>query len=115
MALDYLEGYGYVDDGVLHIVNKKNNGTISPTEVKEIVKEVLAEEGALSSSEIEEKNDVLYVGGKPVMKDDYITGGTYNEGTVTLTNSNGTETTVTDLPNPKALDKEDIEELFDKE
>ena len=62
---------------------------------------------------IEEKNDILYIGDKAVLVDDYVKGGNYNteDGTLTLTmNDEGKVTTIEDMPKP--MTEEDINSMF---
>ena len=114
MALDFVGNYGLVDDGLVSYIPKDRCG-ITSNQVVKIVKDMLSSENVTGSVDIKEEGDVLYVNNKPVMTDDYVTGGTYSKGKVTLTTNDGKEAVINDLPDPEAIDKEDVEKLFDKE
>lgn len=113
MALEHINGYGLVDDG-MHVLKSRNmcscnNSGINMETISEMIKNEVSN---YMESNIKEENDVLYVNGKKVMTDDYVVSGEYNgDGTATLTTTDGKTATIENLP--QAISDNDVANIID--
>lgn len=64
---------------------------------------------------IKEEDDKLYVNGKEVMTDNYVTGGEYDGDNGTLTLQVGEDKTTTIENLPQEMSEDDVKNILDKE
>lgn len=118
MSTELIGGYGLVDDGTLILKETykckcKNNGSSSNTTDKSTIETLVKEEvKKVLSDSLKEEGDKLTFDGVDIMTDDYVKGGVYKDGTLTLNVSNGTNVEVKDLPT--AIDKGEVEQIINK-
>lgn len=107
---DIFSQWGYNSDiADLKPINKND---LTVDNIKDIVNEII-ENKIVEDLSIEEKDDKLYVGGKEVMTDNYVTGGHYDDGKITLNVGEDKTTTIDNLP--KEMTADEIEQIIDSE
>ena len=105
---DIFNQWGYNDSVNLKPLNRND---LTVDDIKDIVNEVI-ENKIVEGLSIEEKDDKLYVGGKEVMTDNYVTGGHYDDGKITLNVGEDKTTTIDNLPKEMSVD--DVKKVLDE-
>ena len=104
MALDYVQGYGLVEDGLVGYVPRYPiKCGLSEEEIDQKVNEAL--------DKLQISDDEVSLNGK-TMKDDYVKGGKYNsDGTATLNIGEDKTATIEDLP--VAMTSDEVNEMLE--
>lgn len=108
MALNLVQGYGYVDDGLIGYVPRypiscsHDSNNLNEEDLDKKIAEAL-NKLHISDDEVSFNNKT--------MKDDYVTSGKYNgDGTATLNVGASKTATIEDLPKPMSTD--DVKDIL---